>query len=177
MIEPVTYFAYVPRGAGVLCALFYYVAGNNLFGWYTGSAEGEYPQIFFMLENFYSTQQTYFYRSLEDDVYGKWVRQTDEGTIPANPVGLVPDAACHELERLQSLFTGEWLFYADDAAEADEFAAYREQGLPVQAINIRHRKLNKLDQRDLIWTYAAPAVDMNVISYLQRHWPLDHNTR
>ena len=177
VIEPASYLAYTPRGAGVLCALFYYAADNHVFGWYTGSQEGEFPATFFMLEDFYSPQQTFFYRSQEDDVYGTWLKHTPGGDLPVEGRELVPDAACHELERLQSAFIREWLFYADDDAAEKDCVEYRNQGLPVQAVNIRSRKLNKLDKNDLVWTYATATVDMNVISFLMRHWPLDHDAR
>jgi hypothetical protein len=177
VIEPASYLAYTPRGAGVLCALFYYAADKHVFGWYTGSQQGEFPATFFMLEDFFSPQQTLFYRSQEDDVYGTWLEHTPEGELPVDARDLVPDAACHELERLQSAFIREWLFYPDDGAAEKECAQYRGQGLPVQAVNIRSRKLNKLDKNDLIWTFATATVDMNVIGFLMRHWPLDHDSR
>ena len=177
VIEPASYLAYTPRGAGLLCALFYFTADEDVFGWYTGSQEGEYPAAFFMLENFYSPQQTFFFRSREDDVYGTWLKHTPDGDVPVEGRTLVPDSACHELERLQFAFIREWIFYADDDAAGKECAEYRGQGLPVQAVNIRSRKLNKLDKNDLIWTFATATVDMNVISFLMRHWPLDHDAR
>ena len=177
VIEAASYLAYTPRGAGVLCALFYFEEDKHIFGWYTGSQEGEFPATFFMLENFFSSQQTIFYRSQEDDVYGTWLKHTPGSDVPVEGRELVPDSACHELERLQFAFIREWLFYADDDVAEKECAEYRDQGLPVQAVNIRSRKLNKLDKSDLIWTYATATVDMNVISFLMRHWPLDHDTR
>jgi len=177
VIEPASYLAYTPRGAGVLCALFYFAADKHVLGWYTGSQQGEFPATFFMLENFYSSEQTFFYRSQEDDVYGTWLKYTPDGDMPVKGRELVPDAACHELEHLQFTFIREWLFYPDDDGADNESAEYRKQGLPVQAVNIRSRKLNKLDKNDLIWTYATATVDMNVISFLMRHWPLDHDAR
>lgn len=175
MKEPAVYLAYTPRGAGVLCAVFYLALEEDVYGWYTGSRGAEFPCAFFKLENFYSPHETVFYRSEEDDVYGTWLKQTKAGALPIDRPVPVPEEICHELERLQSVFVQEWLFYADQPDNTEEAAAYESQELPVQPVNIKNRKLGKLDKTDAVWTYTSPGVDGNVLGFLMRHWPLDYD--
>jgi hypothetical protein len=175
MIEPFVYLAYTPRGAGVLCACFYFAKDEHVYGWYTGSRAAEVGAEFFMLENFYSPKETVFYRSSQNDVYGTWlVQKRDVASVLDRPLP-VPEEICHELNRLQASFVQEWLFYAEDTDAADEAAAYQTQELPVQPVNIKSRRFGKFDKSDAIWTCASPGGDMNVIGFLMRHWPLDYD--
>jgi hypothetical protein len=175
VIEPFVYLAYAPRGAGALCACLNFAVDEQVYGWYTGSRAAEVAAEFFMLENFYSPKQTVFYRSGESDVYGTWlVRKRDVARLLDRPPP-VPQEICHELNRLQSSFVQEWVFYAEDENAAEEAAAYQALGLPVQPVNIKSRRLGKFDKSDAIWTYASTGQDMNVIGFLMRHWPLDHD--
>jgi hypothetical protein len=173
MSEPVVYVAYAPGGAGLLHVGFYFARLEHIYGWYTGNRAVELLSEFFMLENFYSWRAILYYRSKQDDIYGDWVQQMPEATVAVDRPVPVPDNICHELDRLQSGFTQEWLFYPDDPRSADDVAAYHSQELRLQPVNIRSRKLNKLDNRDSLWSYVSPGADLNVIDFLMQRWPLD----
>jgi hypothetical protein len=41
-------------------------------------------------------------------------------------------------------------------------------------VNIQRRKLARFDTHDVVWTYASPKADSNVIDYLRQRWPLDY---
>lgn len=175
MNEPTSFLAYTPRGPGLMCAVMSIVAGNDVYGWYTGSASGEFPAAFFMLEHYYSTHETAFYRSVEDDVYGDWVLAYPPLAIDTGRSPPVPEPMCHELMRAQDAFIAEWLFYADDPAAAEEVEWYHEHELALGSVAIRHARLNRLDHRDVVWTYASPALDLNIIDLLRERWPLDYS--
>ena len=176
MKEPFAYLAYAAHEAQIACALYYFTAEENVYGWYVGAEEGRFPASYFMLENFYSVHNVAFYRSRQDDVYDGWAVITRKGEIEINRPVPVPDRFCHELEHLQDMFVREWLFYAADREASREVEAYRAQGLPLRHVNIKAGKLNRLNRDDRFWTYATPGLDLNVISYLKRHWWLDYTT-
>jgi hypothetical protein len=73
MMQAHFHLAYAPRGAGVISALFYVTAGENVFGWYTGAKDHGSEAAYFALEHYYSTHATAFCRSLANDVYSAWV--------------------------------------------------------------------------------------------------------
>ena len=167
-MEPHSYLAYVPRGAGLAAALFYVTARNDVYGWYTGASSYAYPAAFFALENFYSRRDTVFSRSVEDDVYGPWV--VDCTPVITDIRSPVPAPIDHELERLQGAFVQEWLFFPHEREEVDE---YKALGLPVHPVNIRARQLHRFTQDQPTWIYASPGIDLNVVSWLKGVWPLD----
>ena len=78
MAEPHVHFAYAPRGAGLLCALFWFVSDDHVYGWFTGAKAHEHPAAFFMLEHYYSARQTVCYRSLEDEVLREGEMRPDD---------------------------------------------------------------------------------------------------
>jgi hypothetical protein len=167
-VEPYSYLAYVPRGAGLASAIFYVAVGDDVYGWYTGARSYAYPAAFFALENFYSTRATAFCRSVENDVYGAWV--ADYAPVVTEIRSPVPEPLSHELERLQGAFVREWLFYPHDHREVEE---YRALGLPVQAINVQARQLHRFSQDQPTWVYVSSGTDLNVVSWLKGVWPLD----
>lgn len=174
MIEPHVHVAYAHRGAGVLCAAFWFAQGDDVYGWFTGARAHEHPASFFMLEQYYSTREAVCYRSVEDDVYGPWVVASTGGeTAIGRPVP-VPEAVCHELERLQDAFVREWLFFEDDPAHAAEAAALRASDLPVLAVNLRPGKLGKLETGAPVRTFTSPGADLRPIVFLSHRWPLDY---
>lgn len=175
MRQPFAYLAYAPRGPGLLCAVVLFNAEANVYGWYTGAAGAAFPASFFMLEDFYSVRDTVFYRSLQDDVYSGWAIVKPEGEDELGRPAPVPEEACHELEQIQNAFVQEWLFYADDSESQAEAEGYRRQDLPVRAVNIKSRKLNKLERHDGVWTYAMPGIDLNIIDTLKKRWSLDYS--
>jgi hypothetical protein len=167
-LEPHSYLAYAPRGAGLGSALLYVAAEDHIYGWYTGASSYAYPAAFFALENFYSTHATVFCRSIDNDVYGPWV--ADYSPVITDVRCPLPEPLGHELERLQGAFVQEWLFYPDDRNGVEE---YRALGLPVQPVNVRARQLHRFAQDQPTWVYVSPGTDLNVVSHLQGAWPLD----
>jgi hypothetical protein len=174
MIEPHVHIAFAPRGAGLLCALLYYLRDDHVLGWFTGARAHEFPASFFMLEHYYATRETVTYRSVQNDVYGDWLIATHTTESRIDPPVPVPERECHELERLQDAFAHEWLFYADDPAHAAEAAALRERELAVLPVNVRPRKLAKLATGQPVWTFSSPGCDAHVVRYLAKRWRIDY---
>ena len=166
------YLAFTPRGAGVAAAGYYLVVDPSIYGWFTGARDHGLDAAFFALEGYYSAAPTMYSRSREDDVHGPWVTGVGEKTTEIESP--VPEAVRHELARLQSAFVDEWLFYADDPRAAEEIEAYHRLDLPVQAVNVRTRELQRFDQTGPTWVYTSPGADLNVIAALAEHWTLDH---
>ena len=173
MIEPTVHLAYAPRGAGLLCALFWFTKDDHVYGWFTGAKAHEFPAAFFMLEHYYSTRETVCYRSAQNDVYGNWLVATTARASPIDRPVPVPEPLCHQLERMQDAFVREWLFAAD-AEHEPEAAALRARELPLAALNIRPAKLNKLAAGAPTWTYSSSGADAHIVLYLSRRWPLDY---
>jgi hypothetical protein len=150
-------------------AVFFLSAQKDVYGWYA-EAEGERQRAaFFMLENFYSDRTPLFYRSLQDDVYGDWVRDQpyyDKVRCP------LPEPLRHELERLQSNFVDEWLFFPEDPAASAEASAFAERGLPVQSINIKSRRLARMERQQGEWVYATAPADRSMLDFLQDQWAI-----
>lgn len=174
MIEPYVHLAYAPRGAGLLCALFWFNQDDHIYGWFTGAKAHEFPASFFMLEHYYSTRETICYRSVQDDVYGKWAIATTAGESSIDRPVPVPEPLCHELERMQDGFAREWLFFQDDPEYDRNAAVLRERELAVVAVNIKPSKLNKLTAGEPIWAYTTPGADAHIVTYLAKRWPLDY---
>lgn len=174
MAEAATFFAYDPTGRGVMCALFYVVHDDDVYGWWIGAEEGKFPPAFFMLEKFYSIGETRLYATEGNDVYGGCrVDYTVGCRQLADPLSL-PQDMCHELERQQSAFVQEWLFFADGSEAAAEVGLLEKAGLPVKPVNVREKRLHKFDRHSPVWTYASPATDLNIIDFLRQRWPLDY---
>lgn len=168
-MQPKNYLSYAPGKAGSVFALLYFEAGADLYGWHIEARNVYFSAAFFMIESFYAQRALHLYRSMQDDVYGPW-------TIDYPPTGdeircPVPDSVSHELERIQSRFIDEWLFFKDDDAEA-EYSAYRSLGLPVNEVNIKSRKLPRLYQHDGQWIHKPPGTDPNVVQLLRKYWRL-----
>ena len=174
MIEPHVYLAFAPRGPGVMCALLYVEVKDSVYGWYVGAHGAEFVSQFFILEDYYSQAKTRLYLSVEDDVYGPWIQREAALDIPIGRPAPLPEELTHELERAQDAFIHEWLFYAEEVAVAVHASAYAAHDLPVQAVNIRADRLNKLDAGDVVWTYASPGCNLNMVRALSKRWPLDY---
>jgi hypothetical protein len=174
MIEPKTYFAFAPRGPGLMCALFYFADARSVYGWYTGSRAGEFPASFFMLEDYFSPREMRFYASAADDVYSGWMLRTKDAETPIDPPPPVPEPLLHEMERLQDAFMREWLVYAGDPHATEDAKAYAARELSFQPVNLRADKLAKLSTDEAVWTCASPDCDLNIVSTLRRHWSLDY---
>jgi len=174
MVNPMVYLAYTPRGAGLLAAVVYIVVGKDVYGWWTGASNSDFPAAYFRLEDFFSVSGTTFHASRGMDLYAGWVFNYSSSTPELEKPVPVEQEMAHELERIQDAFWAEWLFFSDDRGADAEIAAYASSELPLQAVNIKNNKLNKLDKDDVIWTYASPGIDMDIIDYLRARWPLDY---
>jgi hypothetical protein len=165
------YISYSPGKAGAVFALFYFESGKDIYGWHIETRERYFSAAFFMIESFYANREPRLYRSVEDDVYGAWTIDhpptRDQIRCPLS------DALLHELERLQSQFVEEWLFFENDANIESERAAYQAHGLPVHVANIKWRRLHRLHKSDVDWTHATPGTDMNVVRFLRKYWRLN----
>ena len=175
MREPFAYLAYAPRGPGLLCAVVLFTVEENVYGWYTGARGTVFPAAFFMLEDYYSVRDTILYRSLQDDVYDGWAIANPAVEIKIDQPVPVPEELCHEIEHMQNVFTREWLFYTDDPASHAELESYRKEALPLRAVNIKSKKLKKLERHDAVWAYATPGIDLNIVDFLRKSWQLDYS--
>jgi hypothetical protein len=164
------YVSYSPDKLGGVFALFYFESNVDIYGWHIEAKGHYFSAAFFMIENFYARRAPRLYRSVQDDVYGPWAIDypptRDEIRCP------VPESVSHELERLQSRFVEEWLFFKDDRDIAADLLAYQAQGLPVQEVNLKSKRLNRLEKRDSIWTYMSSGADLNVTELLRKYWRL-----
>ncbi|TCV89575.1 hypothetical protein [Sulfurirhabdus autotrophica] len=173
MTTPQTYIAFTPRGAGLLCAVTYIEMDNHVFGWWIGYHDAAFPSAFFKLANFFSLENPAFFVTDGLDIYGGWkFNYSLSAPKLAMPIP-VEDEICHQLNQQQNAFITEWLFFNTDA-DIEEIKAYHQNELPVQNVNIKYKKLNKLDQSNVIWTYASNNLSQNVIEYMASRWPLDY---
>jgi hypothetical protein len=169
-----TFMAYAPRGAGLLCAVVYAERGDDVFGWFGGSRGYQTVSAFFLLRDFFSLGETVFSATEGMDLRGGWKYDYSSSEPElARPVALDDDLA-RQLDTMQGKFAGEWLFYPDDPAAAVQIEAYKELGLPVQTVNVQAKKLNKFDQKDVVWRYYSAAFRGPVLQYLSPRWPLDY---
>lgn len=167
-MQPKIHIRYVPDEPSSVSALFYVEYGNDVCGWYTHAERASFSAAFFMLENFYVDRSIAMYRSIEDDVYGPWTN--DFPPIESEIRSPLPEPARHEMERIQSNFVDEWLFFENDPAASRELHAYASHRLMVHAVNIKSRKLNRLEKTKSSWEHRTPAIDLNVMDFVQKHW-------
>ena len=166
-MQPAAYLCHSLALPPTLATCFYLETGNEIHGWYLHSREHRFGAAFFMLENFYAPGPARLYRSKQDDVYGPWVsdypRRRAELSCP------LPEFFRHELERLQSLFVQEWLFFENDPGATSEITLYERHDSPVCAVNIKHRKLHRLSRQRSCRECRLAGFDMHVLEYLQKH--------
>jgi hypothetical protein len=169
-MQPKVYISYSPGKLGSVFALFYFESGDDIYGWHIEARSLYFSAAFFMVENFYANRSPRLYRSVQDDVYGPWIIDypptRDEIRSP------IPESVGHELERIQSRFVEEWLFFKNDLHIEAEQSAYQVQALPVQEVNIKAKRLHRLLKEGNTWTYATPGIDLNVIQLLRKYWRL-----
>ncbi len=166
-MQPKIHISFFPENAGLVSALFYVEAEADIFGWYGTSSQRRFCAAFFMAENFYAKRATVLHRSLYGDVYGPWI--ADYPPNRSRNRCPLPETIRHELERIQFEFISEWLFFKNDPAIDAELAAYQGQNLPVNALNIKSRRLRRLSRKDGTWTYSTAGTDLNVPEFLQKH--------
>jgi len=174
MTPPQSFIAFAPFGVGLMCALIYTERGADVYGWWTGARDSEYHSAYFKLESFFTTKPTRFYATDGMDLYGGWKFLYSAREAALDKVVPVEDEVAHELDRLQGLFVAEWLFFDDDEELKAETRAYDEMGFPVRHVNIRSKRLAKLDESQPVWIYRSRDFDAAVLEYLQQHWPLDY---
>jgi hypothetical protein len=170
-MQPKTHLRYFPDEPSCVSALFYVEYGVDVYGWYTHAEGSSFSAAFFMLENFYVNRSTELYRSIEDDVYGSWT--SDFPSIDSEIRCPLPEPVRHELERLQSNFVDEWLFFQNDPAASLELRAYASHQLLIHSVNIKSRKLNRLDKTKTSWEHKTSGIDSNVMEFVEKHWRLN----
>jgi hypothetical protein len=172
--QPQHYIAYSPRGAGLECAVVYFVQTDDVYGWWIGFRDYRYPAAFFELERFFSPGGCRFYATEGGDVYGGWrYLYSQRASALPDPLAL-DDDICHQLEQLQDSFAAEWLWFRDQPDSAAEAAAYARDELAIEDVNLRHRHLGKLRKDAPVWTHASHDLSLDVIDYLAQRWPLSY---
>jgi hypothetical protein len=169
-MQPKIYISCSPGKPGSVFALLYIESGVDIYGWHIEARNLYFSAAFFMVENFYARHTPRLYRSMEDDVYSPWL--ADYPPVPDEIHCPIPGAIGHELERLQSRFVDEWLFFKSDIHIEAEQAAYAAQHLSVHEVNIKSRQLHRLHGNDGHWLYASPTTDANVVQLLRKYWRL-----
>jgi hypothetical protein len=173
-IQPEHYIAYSPRGPGLQCATVYFVHGQDVYGWWIGFRDYQYPSAFFKLEKFFSTADTVFYATDGSDVYGGW-RYNYASSKPKLDAPIpIDEEPCHQLERLQDAFAGEWLWIRGDPGTEQDAAAYASAELATERVNVRYRALGKFAKDSPVWIHQSHGVNLDVVAYLTARWPLDY---
>jgi len=171
-MQPKTHIRFLPDEPSSVSALFYVEYGIDVYGWYTHAEQGSFCAAFFMLENFYSDRSSAaLYRSIEDDVYGPWAN--DSASTDTEIRCPLPEPVRHELERIQSNFMDEWLFFENDPAASRELLAYASHRFVIHAVNVKSRKLNRLEKTKTSWEHKTPGIDSNIMDFVQKHWRLN----
>ena len=172
--QPQHYIAYSPRGAGLECAVVYFVRGDDVYGWWTGFCDYRYPTAFFRLERFFAPGSGPLYVTEGGDLYGGWrYRYPQRDPQLPDPIA-VEDELCHQLEQLQDSFANEWLWFSGQPGSESEAAAYARDELAVEDVNLRHRHLGKLRKDAPVWTHASHDLSPEVIDCLAERWPLGY---
>jgi hypothetical protein len=156
---PRIFVAYAPRGAGLRCALAYFPSGRDAWGWFAGSGDAGVESAYFLLENFYTPQETRYVSVRDDDLHSQWTAD---------------ETKCHQLAEMQEAFRREWLFSRTDPDAAAELAAYANAELAAGEVNLRFERLAKLSKLQPNWTYYSQDFERGVLKSLARHWPLDY---
>jgi hypothetical protein len=173
MRDPQTFLLYAPRGPGIMCAVIYFVDHRDIYGWYTGSSDGEFPARYFMVERYFDPSDTRFLVSKGDDMRGNWLWRSRSTASPLTKCP-IPEAIRDNLDREQHAFAREWLFAPTDTDAAEDIMAYGNRELSVQPINIRAAKLAELHTGAALWRYASHGFDRDILEFLMKHWALDH---
>ena len=171
---PRTFVAYAPYGVGVMCALVYFERGLDVYGLWIGARDAEWHSAYFKLEDFFTRRPTRFLAAEGMDLYGGWKHLYSAREPALDKPEPVDNEAAHELDRVQGMFVAEWLFFEDDTGAAAERKAYDQYNMPLAHVNVRARRINKLDKHEAVWIYRSHGLDATVLGYLLRHWPLDY---
>lgn len=174
MSTPQAALGYAPRGVGLAYAVVYVQKQPDVYGWWIGARGADMHSAYFRLEDFYTTTGTTFLASAGSDLQAGWQIDLTSG-LPRDidPVA-VEAGVVQELEQVRDRFAGEWLVFPTDRDFAREEQAYREAELGHGTVNIRFRKLNKLDKQGALWRHYSKNFESVVFDYLGRRWPLDY---
>jgi hypothetical protein len=156
MQTPRIFLCYAPR-AGLRGAVAYIASGNDVYGWYAGPGPSGAESAYFALADYYTKRPTRALFVPDADLHTPWA---DEAT-------------CHELARMQEMFSREWLFRRDDPGAERELARYREAELAAGDIGIRYERIARLSKMHANWTFYSPGFERGVLKALARRWPLD----
>lgn len=167
-MQPKSHIRYIPNAPSSVSALFYIEHGVDIYGWYSHAENGDFSAAFFMIENFYMDSSTALYRSLEDDVHGPWIIDSPFGATEIRCP--LPELVRHELERIQSNFVDEWLFFENDPAASQELSVYASHHLLTHAVNVKSRKLNRMEKNEPEWVHKTQSIDLNLMDYVETHW-------
>lgn len=169
-MQPKVYVSFSPSRPVAVFALFYLESGKDIYGWHIEARELNFSAAFFMIEDYYAKSRPHLYRSMEDDVYGSWV--TDYPPTKNAIRCPVPEEDSHDLERIQSKFVEDWLYFSDDIHIDTELAFYELHGLPVHEVNIKSKRLSRMHKQDAHWIHMSPATDLDLVQLLRKYWRL-----
>ncbi len=141
--------ATTPGTTGSTLALLHLESQADVYGWFLASSGPQFFSSFFMLENFYAARQAVLYCSLQDDVYGHWIR--DQPPASGHTRCPLPEDAMHELERLKSKLLSDWLHFADEPLTAPDRALYEQHGMLSRAVNVKAQRLQRLIREPAAW--------------------------
>jgi hypothetical protein len=166
-MQPKVHIVFSPGSACAVSTMFYVESGPDIFGWHAESIGNPFSAAYFMIENYYANSPTLLHRSLQDDLYGRWITDfpPSENAIRCP----LPEPMQHKLERFQFDFVEDWLFFRIDPAAANEIEAYHKLQLSVQSINIKSRKLKRLHKAGATLTHTTPGTDLYIVDYLENH--------
>lgn len=148
-----------------LCALSYIESDHDVYGWHLEAVRHRFTAEYFMLEDYFANTKTLLYRSIEDDVYGAWIRDFPPSENPIHCP--LPEIARHTLEQMQFELIQEWLFFQDDPASAAEVAAYRSQNLPLHIVNVKAKRLSRCNKHKNLLIYASPGFNFYIVDFLK----------
>ncbi len=158
MRTPEIFLAYAPR-AGLRCAIAYLGSHRDAYGWFAGPAEGAPHNAYFVLEGYYSQQETRYLAVPHSEFHSTRMIEEDRW---------------HELAQLQEAFSREWLFNRGDAGADVQLREYARAELATGDMNIRFERLNRFSKLQPNWTYYSPHFEHGVLECLASHWPLDY---
>ncbi|MDW8468570.1 MAG: hypothetical protein RML56_05760 [Burkholderiales bacterium] len=159
MRPPECFFAYAPRGVGLLAAVAYLDADRDVYGWFAGPrADGRVLGCYFLLEGYHSSGPVVYEAVEAQDLYGGWSLE---------------ESRRHELSRLEEAVAREWLFARDDPQAEAERRSYAEAELALGALGVRFERLRRFSTDQPVWTYFSPGFQRSVLRQLARRWPLD----
>jgi hypothetical protein len=153
------FLAYAPRGPGLRCAMFYFAAGDDLWGWLTGPNGRLLVAEYFQVAGFHALREP---RYTAVDIAGLHCGWSEDRSI------------CAELGRLQDEFVHEWLFYRSGRKARAQLAAYESSGLATGEVNVRFNRLGRLARTPPDWTYYSAAFEPAVLTWLGNRWSLDY---